>query len=110
MKDAKILSYIPGPGQYNANKSTLDPRASSLRSRLPDSSQNHLIKVYISSFSFLALVLTTVTKWAAKCIMQLPNFVTQPITKLLLVLDFLRSPVDQLSKLVLQVTRQMFRT
>lgn len=45
LKDAKILSFIPGPGKYESNKSQLDPRASSLRARLPDTSQKHLLKV-----------------------------------------------------------------
>lgn len=44
LKDAKLLKYIPGPGTY-ANKSTLDTRASSLKAKLPDTSNRHLLKV-----------------------------------------------------------------
>jgi hypothetical protein len=46
LKDAKALAYIPGPGRYDANKSMLDHRASSLGGKLPDNSQKHLLKVY----------------------------------------------------------------
>jgi hypothetical protein len=45
LKDTKIFGYIPGPGKYDSNKSTLDQRASSLRQKLPDYSQKHLEKV-----------------------------------------------------------------
>ncbi len=45
LKDTKLLAYIPGPGNYESNKSMLDQRASSLRQRLPDNSQKHLLKV-----------------------------------------------------------------
>lgn len=42
LKDTKILGFIPGPGKYDSNKSMLDHRASSLRPKLPDTSQKHL--------------------------------------------------------------------
>jgi len=82
MKDAKILGYIPGPGQYDANKSMLDPRASSLRPRLPDTAQNHLIRVSFFSFRIQVLELMAMTKWEVKCITQHQNFVTTPTIKL----------------------------
>jgi hypothetical protein len=47
LKDVKLLKFVPGPGQYDA-LSGLDDRASSLKSRLPDHSQKHLLKVKIS--------------------------------------------------------------
>jgi hypothetical protein len=42
LKETKILGFIPGPGKYDSNKSMLDQRASSLRPRLPDTSQKYL--------------------------------------------------------------------
>ncbi len=39
-----MRKYIPGPGNYKAY-STLDTNAPSIRSRLPDKSQDHLKKV-----------------------------------------------------------------
>jgi hypothetical protein len=42
LKDCKIMSYIPGPGQYQSNKSMLDDRSASLKAKLPDFSQRHL--------------------------------------------------------------------
>ena len=44
-KDSKILNYIPGPGRYDSNKSTLENRPTSIRQRLPDVSTRHLLKV-----------------------------------------------------------------
>lgn len=44
LKDAKLLSYVPGPGNYKST-SMLDHRAPSLRSRLPDRSLEQLAKV-----------------------------------------------------------------
>jgi len=46
-RDSKLQSYIPGPGRYDSNKSTLDDRPSSLRARLPDISNRHLLKVWL---------------------------------------------------------------
>jgi hypothetical protein len=45
LKDAKLLNFVPGPGNYNSNYSTLSPRTSSLRQKLPDVSNRHLLKV-----------------------------------------------------------------
>lgn len=45
LKDSKLLSYIPGPGNYDSNKSMLDHKASSMRAKLPDKTINHLLKV-----------------------------------------------------------------
>ena len=45
LKDAKLLSYIPGPGNYTTNRSMLNNRASSMRAKLVDQSNNHLLKV-----------------------------------------------------------------
>jgi hypothetical protein len=47
MKDAKVLGFVPGPGQYKTNVSTIDHRYASLKPRLPDNSQKHLVKVGI---------------------------------------------------------------
>ena len=46
-KDSKILEFIPGPGKYKADYSTLDQHGMSLRQRLPDVSTKHLLKVYL---------------------------------------------------------------
>ena len=46
LKDSKLQSYIPGPGNYESNKSMLDKRATSLRQKLPDRSITHLLKVH----------------------------------------------------------------
>ena len=45
LKDSKLLQFVPGPGNYDSNKSTLDSRAASLKPRLPDTTLNHLTKV-----------------------------------------------------------------
>jgi hypothetical protein len=47
LKDSKILGFIPGPGNYDSNKSTLDEKGPSLKPRLPDLSQRHLLKVLL---------------------------------------------------------------
>jgi len=47
LKDSKLQSYIPGPGNYDSNKSMLDNKAASLKPKLPDRSINHLLKVYL---------------------------------------------------------------
>ena len=39
-----MKKFIPGPGRYKADYSTLDNHAFTLRSRLPDHSQDHLLK------------------------------------------------------------------
>ena len=44
MKETKLLAYIPGPGRYD-NKSMLDPKTSSIRQKLPDNSNKHLVRV-----------------------------------------------------------------
>ena len=44
MKDSLLQKYIPGPGRYDKN-STLDNAHITLKSRLPDKSQDHLLKV-----------------------------------------------------------------
>jgi hypothetical protein len=49
LKDAKILAFIPGPGNYDSNQSQLDHRASSLRAKLPDNTIKHLKNVAIHS-------------------------------------------------------------
>jgi hypothetical protein len=45
LKDSKIHAFVPGPGNYEANKSTLDDKGPSLKCRLPDYSSKHLEKV-----------------------------------------------------------------
>jgi hypothetical protein len=45
LKDTKILGYIPGPGKYDANHSTLDQRHNTIRVKLPDTTLKHLEKV-----------------------------------------------------------------
>ncbi len=45
LKDSKILSFIPGPGNYESNKSMLEQRGATLKQKLPDFSQKHLLKV-----------------------------------------------------------------
>ena len=43
MKNAALQKYIPGPGQYQ-KKSTLDHAKISIKPRLRDKSQDHLLK------------------------------------------------------------------
>lgn len=45
LKDSKILSFIPGPGNYESNKSMLEQKGPTLKPKLPDFSQKHLLKV-----------------------------------------------------------------
>lgn len=45
LKDTKILGFIPGPGKYDNNQSTLDQRSSTIRAKLPDNTLKHLEKV-----------------------------------------------------------------
>ena len=46
MANSVMKKYIPGPGMYKNDTSTLvrDDHVPSLRSRLPDRSHNHLLK------------------------------------------------------------------
>ena len=44
MKNSIIQKYIPGPAKYDTNFSTLDNSKITVRQRLPDKSQNHLLK------------------------------------------------------------------
>ena len=53
MKDTKLHSYIPGPGRYDSNKSMLEQRTSSLRPKLPDNTNKHLVKVSNISYRIL---------------------------------------------------------
>ena len=43
MKNATLQKYIPGPGQYD-KKSTLDPAKISIKPRLRDKTQDHLLR------------------------------------------------------------------
>jgi len=45
LKNSKLQGFIPGPGNYDSNKSMLDQRSPSMRIKLPDRSINHLLKV-----------------------------------------------------------------
>lgn len=81
LKDAKLLGYVPGPGQYNSNVSTLEPRSISLKSKLPDNSQKHLLKVQNTTNRTQDQALTATKKWEVPCTTPLPNFVTSQITK-----------------------------
>lgn len=47
LKDSKILSFIPGPGNYDSNKSMLEQKGPTLKPKLPDFTQKHLLKVTI---------------------------------------------------------------
>lgn len=44
LRDSIAKKFIPGPGNYKADYSTLDQHNISLKSRLPDRSQAHLLK------------------------------------------------------------------
>lgn len=45
LKDTKLLGYIPGPGNYESNPSTLDKRATTIAGKLEDRTTKHLEKV-----------------------------------------------------------------
>lgn len=81
MKETKIQAFVPGPGRYEANKSTLDQRTSSLRSKLPDNTYKHLLKVSLKLFRILDLGLTNLSRSEKTCIMQLPSTRTKLTTK-----------------------------
>ena len=63
-KDSKILNYIPGPGRYESNKSTLENRSSSMRQKLPDVSTRHLLKVAIQLGRIQDQAPMEVNRWA----------------------------------------------
>lgn len=44
LKDSIAKKFIPGPGNYNSAYRTLDDRHMTLKPRLPDRSQDHLLK------------------------------------------------------------------
>jgi hypothetical protein len=62
LKDTKILAFIPGPGNYDSNRSQLDHRGSSLRAKLPDNSIKHLVKARCPLPRTLALAPTSSTR------------------------------------------------
>lgn len=105
LKDTKLLGYIPGPGRYDANKSQLDQRASSMRQKLPDTSQRHLLKVVSVWARTRGQEPTSPNRSAAACIMQLPSSRITPITKSIPGLGFQRLLEGQRSKWVQWATR-----
>jgi hypothetical protein len=80
LKETKMLAYIPGPGRYDS-KSMLDQRSSSLKPRLPDNTNKHLIKVFSALVRILDPEPTSQRRWAKTCIMQLPTTRTIPIIR-----------------------------
>ena len=81
LKDSKLQKFIPGPGNYDSNKSMLDQRAPSLKPRLPDNSLKHLTKVIKIRDRFLDLGLINTRRSEEICIMQLPNSATIQTTE-----------------------------
>jgi len=81
LKDSKLQKFIPGPGNYDSNKSMLDQRAPSLRPRLPDNTLKHLTKVNKNRNRFLAPALISIRRSEEICIMQLPNSATIQTTE-----------------------------
>ncbi len=81
LKDSKLQKFIPGPGNYDSNKSMLDQRAPSLKPRLPDNTLKHLAKVKNIKDRFLDLVLINIKRSEEICIMQLPNSAIIPTTE-----------------------------
>lgn len=54
LKETKILGFIPGPGKYESNYSTLDQRGTSIRVKLPDTTTKHLLKVILKIYRIQA--------------------------------------------------------
>ena len=44
LRDSIARKFIPGPGNYDSAYRTLENRNITLKPRLPDRSQNHLLK------------------------------------------------------------------
>ena len=86
----------------------LDHRGSSLKPRLPDNTQNYLIKVHPPLYRILDLGLMKVKRWAKECIMQLPSTKTKLTTNFILDLDYQRLPEGQQLTLVLPHTILLF--
>ena len=62
-KDSKMLGYIPGPGRYDSNRSTLENRSSTMRQKLPDVSTRHLLKVSKRLYRIQVQELMELRRW-----------------------------------------------
>jgi hypothetical protein len=107
LKDSKILSFIPGPGNYDSNKSMLDQKGPSLKAKLPDFSQKHLLKVMMIEVRIQVLELTPLRRSEGECIMQHPNFATILTTRSLQAHGWLLLPKNQTSMWGLAAIKSM---
>jgi hypothetical protein len=110
LKDSKILSFIPGPGNYDSNKSMLEQKGPTLKPKLPDFTQKHLLKVTSDQSRILVLEPMASSRLVGGCIMPLPNFATIQTTRSLQDLALPLLPKSQQLTSDPEATQSTYRT